>query len=69
MHHNRTGEDKTNCRSAFRLRRGLPLVLGHADIVPKVELAFFHVDEIAEFSEICVEIGAIKGSRVTIVEV
>ena len=69
MHHNRTGEDKMNCRSAFRLRRGLLLVLGHADIVPKVELAFFHVDEIAEFGKKAVEIGAIKGSRGTIVEV
>ena len=49
MNHYRAGEDKTNGGGAFRLRRGLLLVLGHTDIVPEMHLAFFHVDEVAKF--------------------
>ena len=45
------------------------LVLGNADIVPKMDHAFFHVDALAKLGEECVQAIAGEGGGVAIVEI
>ena len=69
MNDNGASEDETYRRCALRLRRSLLFLSRHADIIPEVYLTFFHIDQLAQFGKVLVQMRARKRLRIATVQV
>ena len=69
MDHDGAGEDEAYGGRAFGQRRGLPFFRRNAHVVPEVHIALFHIDQVAEFGEVPVQVVVGECGGVAAVEV
>ena len=69
VHNDRAGEDELNGAGALGFRISLLICRSYVNVIPKVQVAALHIDQVAKLIEKCLNAASREKGGVTVVKV